>query len=55
MVDNIRAAMAAGPGRRTLVIVGASQKGCVEAYLDRMHDVRLVDAEAVLDGRPTSR
>ena len=48
MVANIRAAMATRPGARTLSIVGASHKGYFEAYLDKMHDVRLVDAEAIL-------
>ena len=40
--------MAAQPGARALVIVGASHKGYFEAYLNMMHDIRLVDAEAVL-------
>lgn len=49
MVANIRAAMAERPGARTLVIVGASHKGYFETYLGMMHDIRLVDAEAVLE------
>lgn len=48
MVANIRAAMAERPGARTLVIVGSSHKGYFEAYLNMMHDVRLVDVEAML-------
>ncbi len=48
MVANIRAAMAVQPGARTLAIVGASHKGYFEAYLNMMHDVRLVDAETIL-------
>ncbi|PQM26853.1 hypothetical protein CVO77_17890 [Sphingopyxis lindanitolerans] len=48
MAANIRAAMAAQPGARTLSIVGASHKGYFEAYLNRMHDVRLADAETIL-------
>lgn len=48
MVANIRVAMAAQPGARTLAIVGASHKGYFEAYLGMMHDVRLADAEAIL-------
>jgi len=48
MVANIRAAIAAHPGSRTLSIVGASHKGYFEAYLNMMHDVRLVDAETLL-------
>ena len=48
MAANIRAALGEHPGVRMLVIVGASHKGYLEAYLDQMHDVRLVDAEALL-------
>ena len=48
MVSNIRDILGATPGKRTLTIVGASHKGYFEAYLNMMHDVRLVDAEAVL-------
>lgn len=48
MVANIRAAMAVQPGARTLTIVGASHKGYFEAYLNMMHDVRLVDAGTIL-------
>ncbi len=48
MVANIRAAMGAQPGARTLAIVGASHKGYFESYLNKMHDVRLVDAETIL-------
>lgn len=48
MVANIRDAIAHQPGARTLAIVGASHKGYYEAYLHQMHDVRLVDATAVL-------
>jgi hypothetical protein len=48
MVANIRAAMAVRPGARTLAIVGASHKGYFEAYLNMMHDIRLVDAATIL-------
>lgn len=48
MVSNIRDVLAQKPGTRLLAIVGASHKGYFEAYLNQMHDVRLVDAEAVL-------
>jgi len=49
MAANIRNAIGTRPtGVRTLVVVGASHKGYLEAYLDQMHDVRIVDAEAVL-------
>lgn len=48
MAANIRDAMAPRPGMRMLVIVGASHKGYLEAYLHQMHDVRVVDAGAVL-------
>jgi hypothetical protein len=47
MASNIRAAMAP-PGIRVLVIVGASHKGYLEAYLNQMHDVRIVSADALL-------
>jgi hypothetical protein len=48
MVANIRQAMAAHPGGRVLVIVGAGHKLWFEAYLGMMTDVRLVDASTVL-------
>lgn len=48
MVANIRDALAHRPGARALAIVGASHKGYYEAYLNQMHDVRLVDPVAVL-------
>lgn len=48
MASNIRDALAPRPGMRMLVIVGASHKGYLEAYLHQMHDVRVVDAGAVL-------
>lgn len=49
MVANIRDVLGQHPGMRLLAIVGASHKGYYEAYLNQMHDVRLVDARAVLD------
>ncbi|MGV7207724.1 DUF5694 domain-containing protein [Oxalobacteraceae bacterium A2-2] len=48
MAANIREVMLDRPGIRTLVIVGASHKGYLEAYLDQMHDVRIVSTEQVL-------
>jgi hypothetical protein len=48
MVANIRDVLSLHPGTRLLAIVGASHKGYYEAYLNQMHDVRLVDAAAVL-------
>ena len=48
MVANMRDVLGRYPGTRMLTIVGASHKGYYEAYLDQMHDVRLVDPEAVL-------
>ena len=44
----IRDILGAHPGQRLLVIVGASHKGYLDAYLDEMHDVRIVDPEVVL-------
>ncbi len=48
MVANIREVLAQQPGSRLLTLVGASHKGYYEAYLQQMHDVRLVDPTAVL-------
>lgn len=48
MAANIRDMLTVRPGIRALVIVGASHKGYLEAYLDEMHDVRLVDANEAL-------
>jgi hypothetical protein len=48
MAANIRDVMGMRPGERMLVIVGASHKAYLDAYLHQMHDVRVVDAAAVL-------
>lgn len=48
MVANIRDILGRFPGTRLLAIVGASHKGYYEAYLDQMHDVRLVDVNSLL-------
>jgi hypothetical protein len=48
MAANIREAIGTRPGSRTLVIVGASHKGYLEAYLNQMHDVRIVSTSQVL-------
>jgi hypothetical protein len=48
MASNIREAIANLPGSRTLVIVGASHKWYLEAYLNQMHDVRIVSSGQVL-------
>lgn len=48
MAANIRDVVGEMPGTRLLVIVGASHKGYLEAYLHQMHDVRLVDAAPLL-------
>lgn len=48
MVANIRDVLGRRPGMRLLAIVGASHKGYYEAYLNQMHDVKLVDADVVL-------
>ena len=44
MVANVRNVLTARPGIRMLVIVGASHKGYMEAYLHQMHDVRVADS-----------
>ncbi len=49
MVANIREVLARRPGTRLLAIVGASHKGYYEAYLNQMHDVRLVGTGVALD------
>ncbi|UTY59725.1 DUF5694 domain-containing protein [Massilia sp. erpn] len=49
MASNIREAMGNHPGSRALVIVGYSHKGYLEAYLNQMHDVRIVPAGPVLE------
>lgn len=48
MVSNIRSILGRYPGTRMLAIVGASHKGYYEAYLNQMHDVRLVNAADIL-------
>lgn len=48
MAAHIREAVGTLPGSRTLVIVGASHKWYLEAYLNQMHDVRLVPSSQVL-------
>ncbi|PIB95393.1 DUF5694 domain-containing protein [Caulobacter sp. X] len=48
MVANIRDVLGQHPGMRLLAIVGASHKGYYEAYLNQMHDVRLVDVQTAL-------
>jgi len=48
MAANIREAIGNLPGSRTLVIVGASHKFYLEAYLNQMHDVRIVPAAPLL-------
>lgn len=48
MVANMRDVLGRYPGTRMLTVVGLSHKGYYEAYLDQMHDVKLVDPLAVL-------
>lgn len=48
MVSNIRDILGAAPGKRMLTIVGASHRGYFEAYLNMMHDVKLIDGQAIL-------
>ena len=35
-------------GQRALVVVGASHKPYLDAYLNQMHDVRIVDIQPML-------
>jgi Family of unknown function (DUF5694) len=48
MAANIRDGFGPVPGTRTLVLVGASHKPYLEAYLDQMHDVQLIDPLTLL-------
>ncbi|WP_288381742.1 DUF5694 domain-containing protein [uncultured Massilia sp.] len=48
MAGNIRDVMGLKPGMKMLVVVGASHKGYLEAYLHQMHDVRVVDTGPLL-------
>jgi hypothetical protein len=48
MAANIRDTMGERRGQRMLVVVGASHKAYLEAYLDQMHDVRIVATDRVL-------
>lgn len=48
MAANIRDALGESPGQRMLVIVGASHKFYLQAYLDMMHDIHLVDTDTLL-------
>ncbi|MBN2973785.1 hypothetical protein JW805_17395 [Roseomonas aeriglobus] len=48
MAANIRSEIGMKPGVRTLVIVGTSHKPYLDAYLDQMHDVRIVDVATLL-------
>lgn len=48
MAANIRSAFAKKPDAHVLVIVGATHKGYLDAYLDMMQDVRIVDVEQFL-------
>jgi len=55
MAANIREAIElAPPGSRTLVVVGAEHKWYLEAYLNQMHDVHIVDVAPLLRGSPAA-
>ena len=45
---NIRSTLQKTPDARVLSIIGATHKGYLDAYLDMMQDIRLVDAEQFL-------
>lgn len=45
---NIRSTLQQNPQARVLSIIGATHKGYLDAYLDMMQDVRLIDAEQFL-------
>lgn len=48
MIANIRSTFANQPGARVLTIVGSSHKPYFDAYLNMMHEVKVVDAGEVL-------
>ncbi|APG63801.1 hypothetical protein LPB140_10830 [Sphingorhabdus lutea] len=48
MAANLRDIMGMMPSKRALVIVGASHKAYIEAYMHQMHDVEIVDTLDVL-------
>ncbi|PWE18893.1 hypothetical protein DDZ18_04700 [Marinicauda salina] len=48
MAANVIEAAANDPGADVLVITGSSHKPYFDAYLDQMHDIALVDVDAVL-------
>jgi hypothetical protein len=48
MASNIREVLESQPGTRMLVVVGASHKGYLEAYLNQMLDVRIADTAPLL-------
>ncbi len=48
MVANLREVMGLNPGKRTLAIVGASHKAYYEAYLNLMHDVKVLPGDVLL-------
>ncbi|WP_411850105.1 DUF5694 domain-containing protein [Stenotrophomonas sp. LGBM10] len=48
MAANVRDLLGPTPGMRALVIVGASHKAYLDAYLEQMHDVRIVDVTPLL-------
>ena len=48
MAANVVEAAGNRPGAKVLVLVGASHKAYFDAYLDQMHDIELVDVDAVL-------
>jgi hypothetical protein len=45
---NIRSTLQQNPQARVLSIIGATHKGYLDAYLDMMQDIRIVDAEQFL-------
>ncbi len=51
MAADIHEAMSP-PGMRMLVVVGASHKFYLEGHLNQMHDMRIVDTQAVLRNGP---
>ena len=53
MATTVREVTAAIPGGRALLIVGASHKPFIEAYLQTMTDIEVLSVPALLDRRPS--
>lgn len=53
MATTVREATASIPGGKALLVVGASHKAFIEAYLSSMTDISIASVPAMLDAHPT--